>query len=407
MTSKPYSVWGSKKKSPELVDALVAHYHEVGLKKRNRDFFEAALVRNLKRALKGTGYRRVRRRAGRIIVDFMPEHSFEEAISRATRVFGVANVGAGLLVEPRLEGILEAAQQLMSPPDYESFSVRARRAHSRFPTPSGELNIMAGRSIQQSTGARVDLSNPDTTLYIEIFGSSCVVYRDRRPGPGGLPTGVSGRLLCLLSGGIDSPVAAWRMMRRGSELELVHFHGSPYTDSSSMVQAADLARALARYQPLVLLHLLPLADAQREVVIATPSHLRVVLYRRMMLRLASALAAERGAAALVTGDSLGQVASQTIENLRAADAAVPHRQVLRPLIGMDKLEIMATAGSIGTLSISTRRHQDCCVLFEPPNVSTRASATDASAAEADLDIEALVGKALAGRETRVFELQGP
>jgi tRNA uracil 4-sulfurtransferase len=215
---------------------------------------------------------------------------------------------------------------------------------------------------------------------------------------------VSGSLLALLSGGIDSPVAAWRMMRRGSVVELVHFHGYPYTDSSSITQAADLARALARYQPSVSLHLVPLADAQREIVIHSPSHLRILLYRRMMLRMAGALARDRSAAALVTGDSLGQVASQTIENITAADDALSGPRVLRPLIAMDKNEIMANAREIGTLDISIRDHQDCCVLFEPHSVATRPSLEDAAQAEAELDLDSLVGKALAERETRDFEL---
>ena len=305
------------------MQAMVAHYHEVGLKKRNRRFFEDALVRNLKRALKGTGYRRVSIQAGRVIVDFLPEHRLEEAILRATSVFGIANVGAGLLVDARLEAIVQAALRLMSPSDYASFSVRSRRAHTRIPQSSGELNAIVGQAIKDRTGAPVDLSAPDATVYIEVFRRSCLVYRDRRPGPGGLPVGVSGRLLGLLSGGIDSPVAAWRMMRRGSEVELVHFHAYPYTDSSSIAQATDLARALTRYQPLVLLHLIPLGELQREIVIGSRDNLRILLYRRMMLRLASSLASERGAAALVTGDSLGQVASQTIENIGAADASVP------------------------------------------------------------------------------------
>jgi tRNA uracil 4-sulfurtransferase len=389
------------------VQALVAHYHEVGLKKRNRRFFEDALVRNLKRALKGTGYRRVSIQAGRVIVDFLPEHRLEEAILRATSVFGIANVGAGLLVDARLEAIVQAALRLMSPSDYASFSVRSRRAYTRIPQSSGELNAIVGQAIKDHTGAPVDLSAPDATLYIEVFRRSCLVYRDRRSGPGGLPVGVSGRLLGLLSGGIDSPVAAWRMMRRGSEVELVHFHAYPYTDSSSIAQATDLARALTRYQPLVLLHLIPLGELQREIVIGSRDNLRILLYRRMMLRLASSLATERGAAALVTGDSLGQVASQTIENIGAADASVPGQRVLRPLIGMDKQEIISTARSIGTLDISTRRHQDCCVLFEPHSVATRPSPTDAADAEADLDIDALAGKALAGRETSVVQLEGP
>jgi len=286
----------------------------------------------------------------------------------------------------------------------ESFAVRARRSYSAMATTSQEINEQIGRLIQDDLGVPVNLSKPQTTLWIELFGGAALVYRQRRPGPGGLPVGVSGRMLALLSGGIDSPVAAWRMARRGAEVEMVHFHGQPYTDPSSLRQATELAEILTRFQLRTTLHLIPLADAQREIVTSAPSSLRVVLYRRAMMRIACALAEERDAHALVTGDSLGQVASQTLENITTVDSAVPNTQVLRPLIGMDKQEIIDLAERIGTFGISTRRYQDCCVLFEPRSPATRATVADADAAEADLDIDAMVGKALAGREMRVLEL---
>ena len=230
------------------------------------------------------------------------------------------------------------------------------------------------------------------------------MYRKRIPGPGGLPVGVSGKMLGLLSGGIDSPVAAWRMARRGAEVEFVHFHGQPFTDPSSIRQATELAEVLTRYQLHSTLHLIPLADAQREIVTHAPANLRVVLYRRTMMRIAAALAEELGAKALITGDSLGQVASQTIENITTVDAALDRVEVLRPLIGMDKQEIIDEARVIGTYEISTREYQDCCVLFEPRSPATRANAGIADQAESELDIDALVGKALAAREAKVLEL---
>ena len=240
-----------------------------------------------------------------------------------------------------------------------------------------------------------------------MFGNGGIVYRTRVRGPGGLPVGVSGRMMALLSGGIDSPVAAWRMARRGVDVELIHFHGQPYTDHSSVRQATELAEVLTRYQLRSILHLVPLADAQREIVTHAPSNLRVVLYRRTMMRIAAELAEQRGCQALVTGDSLGQVASQTIENIGTVDAAVAGVQVIRPLIGMDKQEIVDNATSIGTYDISTRKHQDCCVLFEPRAPATRAKPHHAEKAEQELDMDALVGKALAGIETTELELPEP
>ena len=389
------------------MDALVAHYHEVGLKGRNRDFFEEALARNLKRALRATGYRRVRRRFGRLVVDFEPDALTDEAVERVARVFGIAYVGLGRRVAPDMDAIGAAALELMTAAPFESFAVRARRSYSSMESSSRDINVDIGQRIVDATGARVDLSNPDTTLHIELFGDSCVVYRTRVTGPGGLPVGTSGKMLALLSGGIDSPVAAWRIMRRGAEVELVHFHGQPYTDRSSTRQATELAEVLTRYQLATTLHLVPLADAQREIVTHAPADLRVVLYRRAMLRIAAALADERAARAIVTGDSLGQVASQTVENLQAIEAAVPTSQVIRPLIGMDKVEIIADARAIGTYDISTRKHQDCCVLFEPRSPTTHTDPGACDAAEAELDMGAIVGKALAGLETSRIELPDP
>lgn len=389
------------------MDALVAHYHEIGLKGRNRDFFEETLARNLRRALRGTGYKRVRRGFARIVADFYPQGLAEIATERAARVFGVAYVGTGIRVKPDLDEIGRIALEVIRQAPFESFSVRARRTYSSSEIPSSEVNVAIGQLIKDTTGARVDLKNPDATVWIELFGGTGVVYRVRERGPGGLPVGVSGRALALMSGGIDSPVAAWRIARRGVEVELVHFHGQPFTDPSSVRQASELAEVLARYQLRAVLHLIPLADAQREIVTHAPAPLRVVLYRRAMLRIAAALAAERGAQAIITGDSLGQVASQTIENIGTIDAAVSGVQVLRPLIGMDKQEIIELATRIGTYDISTRKYQDCCVLFEPRSPATRSDPRHAERAEMPLDMDALVGKALAGIETREFELPDP
>ena len=362
---------------------------------------------NVRRALRGTGYERVRRAYGRLVVDLADGAPAQEAAERCARVFGVAYVGLGTRTAARLEEIERASLETMLAAPFESFAVRARRTHARLETRSQEVNTRVGRLVQEATGARVDLSTPDVTLRIEVFGSTCIVYRRRWEGPGGLPVGVSGRVLALVSGGIDSPVAAWLLARRGADVEVVHFHGQPYTDPSSVHQVTDLCRVLARYQLNTVLHLVPFGDVQREIVLQAPASLRVVAYRRAMLRIAHALAGELQAEALVTGDSLGQVASQTLQNISAVDAAVPSAQVLRPLVGLDKQDIVELARRIGTYDISTRSYQDCCVLFEPRAPATRTRPEIAARAEAGLDVEALVGKALAGVETRSFELEPP
>ena len=389
------------------MDALVAHYHEIGLKGRNRHFFEEALVRNIKRALRGTRYKRVRGGFGRVMVDLEPDALHVIAARRVADVFGVAYVGLGKRVEPDMDALGATALELLQEETFGSFQVRARRSHSNFPGRSQDIHNVVGQHIKDKTGARVDLKNAEVTAWIELFGGTGIVYVKRFEGAGGLPAGVSGKMLALMSGGIDSPVAAWRMARRGADVELVHFHGQPYTDPSSVRQATEIAQALTRYQLRVVMHLVPLGDAQRDIVTHAPPALRVVLYRRAMMRISAELAREIGAQALITGDSLGQVASQTIENIRTVDAALEGVEVFRPLIGMDKQEIMDLATRIGTYEISTRAYQDCCVLFEPRSPATRSYPEIATKAESQLDMDALVGKALAGRETIVLELPDP
>lgn len=387
-----------------MADVLVIHYHEISLKGRNRDFFEDTLGRNLKRALRGTGYDRIRRGFGRITVDFKAANRLADAVERASKVFGIANIGVGRRVAQDIHEIGAVALELMEAEPFESFAVRARRSHSTFAMKSSEINEIIGQRIKDATGRPVRLKEPNATVYIEVFGNTALVYRRRIRGLGGLPVGTSGRMIALLSGGIDSPVASWRMALRGAEVEFLHFHGRPYTDPSSIRQVEELLDVLVRYQLRGLLHLVPLGDAQKEIVLHSPANLRVVLYRRTMMRIAAALATQREAQALITGDSLGQVASQTVENINTVSGSIPGVQVFRPLIGMDKMEIIKTAQAIGTFDISTRKYQDCCVLFEPRSPITRATATAADRAEDELDVDALAGKALAGIETRVFEL---
>ena len=387
--------------------ALVAHYHEIGLKGRNRNFFEDALDRNLRRALRGTGYRKIRNQFGRVVIDMEPDGNVAEAARRAASVFGVVYIGVDQRVEPDLDAIGDAAVELATEKPFDSFAVRARWTYSNFNIKSQQINETVGQRIVDATGGKVDLKHPGATISIELFAKSGVIYRTRLQGPGGLPVGTSGRMLALLSGGIDSPVAAWRMARRGADVEFIHFHGRPYTDPSSIRQATELVEALTRYQLKSTLHLVPLGDVQRDIVMSAPANMRIILYRRAMMRIAERLADERRAVALITGDSLGQVASQTIENIRTVNGAIKDIEMFRPLIGMDKQEIVDQATAIGTYEISTRPHQDCCVLFEAREPATRANAGIAEKAERELDIDALTGRALEGVETLEFELPDP
>ncbi|MBI4729536.1 MAG: tRNA 4-thiouridine(8) synthase ThiI [Acidobacteria bacterium] len=379
----------------------VVHYHEIGLKGRNRSFFEQALVRNLARATGDLGLARPRRLPGRIIIE-LPEGADRAAVEARLRdVYGAANFSIASGGTLDLESVYEVAWELVRERSFETFAVRARRTQSPFPFSAREINEKLGTVLLERSGKRVNLSAPDLTCHVEIVGDLVFVYAGRTPGAGGLPVGVSGTVVALLSAGIDSPVAAARMMRRGARCVFVHFHSQPFTDASSVRRAGEIAGMLARFQHDVRLFLVPLAPAQQRIVAACPESLRTLLYRRMMVRIASEIAGREGAKALVTGDSLGQVASQTLENLWVVEdaASLP---VHRPNLGRDKAEIIAEAQALGTFEVSSAPCQEACVLFEPRRPATKASVAQARAAEESLDLTRLVADSVAASETRTY-----
>ncbi len=262
-------------------------------------------------------------------------------------MFGVANVAPVLAVPADLDVIVRTAVDVALEAEFETFAVRARRARTHFPHASQIVNERVGDAVRVGLSKRVDLSHPDLTIRIEIVGDRAYVSARRVEGPGGLPVGTSGQVVALLSAGIDSPVALWRMMKRGSSPTAVHFHGQPFTDPSSERKVARILEALRPWGYRRPWWSVPLGEAQREVTVSAPPALRTLLYRRLMLRISAHIAEEEGALAVVTGESLGQVASQTLENMVAVDAAAPIT-VLRPLVGTDKIEIMRDAERIGT-----------------------------------------------------------
>jgi thiamine biosynthesis protein ThiI len=287
---------------------------------------------------------------------------------------------------------------------FRSFRISARRAFKSYPLTSVELNRELGAFVlaRLQNAVRVNLREPELEVHVEVLPAETFVYADPVPGPGGLPVGVSGTVAALLSGGIDSPVAAWRMMKRGCRVIFVHFHSVPYLPATSQAKARALVERLTQWQYRSDLLLVPLGEIQREVVLSVPPPIRVVVYRRMMVRIAEALGRPMGAEALVTGESLGQVASQTLTNLSRIDevAGLP---VLRPLVGMDKLEITGEAQRLGTFEISIEPDADCCTLFVPRHPSTRVGADEIRAAETRLDIARLVGLGVAGAIRESFE----
>ncbi|MCA1839093.1 MAG: tRNA uracil 4-sulfurtransferase ThiI [Actinomycetota bacterium] len=376
-------------------NVVIAHYHEVGLKGRNRSFFERTLAENIRIAIAGTGYEKVVLISGRVLVMLSASSNLGDIIDGMSRVFGLAGFSPTFEVEPVMQALCDAAIELASSAQFSSFAIRARRGNSSFPQTSQVINETVGQAVKDHTRASVNLSAPDWTCHIELVENRAFMYQERLDAPGGLPVGSSGRALSLLSGGIDSPVASWFVAKRGAAIDHIHFHGQPFADPSSVRQATRLARALKPWTQKSQLWLIEFGPIQSEIVTSAPQELRIVLYRRFMMRIAENLAAREGHQALVTGESLGQVASQTLPNITAIDSAVGSLPVLRPLIGFDKIEIEQVAKRIGTYEISIDPHQDCCVLFVPRKVTTAARPRDLEAAELALDVPALVGKGLA------------
>ena len=376
------------------------HYAEIGLKGKNRIFFEKRLVSNIKVALRGTGYAEVERLHDRILVRLDKDADVSEIKKRLRQVMGIAYFELACSTERDITAIKETALQQIRERTYESLKVETRRTDKTYPLTSPQISAEVGGYLIEQTGTRADMHNPDLVCWIKITQKNVYISTEKIPGIGGLPVGVSGKVLVMLSGGIDSPVAAWQMIKRGAKAVFIHFYSYPYTDKASLEKVIELAQILAVSNYRSLVYLVPFAELQQVIVTGTPAPLRVLLYRRMMTRIAQRVATMVNAEALVTGESLAQVASQTLTNLRTIEA-IADIPILRPLIGEDKAEIIEKAQRIDTFDVSTRPHQDCCSLFVPKHPATRASLTELEDAESDLDIEALVEDALNNLEKQV------
>lgn len=383
---------------------IVVHYHELWLKGRNRRFFLSKLFTALRKALEGIAVRRIEQPGDRFIVRLGDGASLEEATSRVSRVLGIAFYAVGRTVERSMETLCRAAWDEVEHLQFANFAVRAKRSDKSFPHTSMEIDATIGRYLLDRFGesgrdVRVKLTDPELTCYVEITPGPALVYARRIPGTGGLPANTAGRMMCLLSGGYDSAVAAYQMMKRGAHLSFAHFYGTgARPGESSLHIAGELVRRLVPYQFHAKLYRVPFEAIQREIVRYAPEDYRVLLYRRMMLRIAQALAKGARSLALVTGDSLGQVASQTLRNLIAVEAAA-RIPVFRPLIGTDKMEILDTARKIGTYETSSEPFHDCCPVFMPRTPALYASAEELDEAESKLDVYALVAQGV--QETTV------
>ena len=375
------------------VHCIVVHYHEIALKGKNRPMFVRRLGDNLRAATAGLGIKEVRRLTGRLVLMLKPTAAIEEICQQVANVPGVANFAVGYRTPLQLEILKGAILEALAGRTFGTFRVQTKRGYKAFPLTSPEINSDVGHYLQQHIDAAVDLETPEFTVSIEILPHEALFYFDRQDGPGGLPVGVSGAVVCLLSGGIDSPVAAYRMLKRGCTAAFVHFHSYPILSRVSQEKVRDLVALLTRYQFASRLILIPFAPIQQRIVADVTAPYRVVLYRRYMVRIAEAFAHLFDAKALVTGESVGQVASQTLENLAAIDE-VSGLPILRPLIGMDKQEIVRQAMALGTYDISILPDQDCCSLFVPHHPTVRADPEVIARIEANLDTSTLIQQAI-------------
>ncbi|MBX3329204.1 MAG: tRNA 4-thiouridine(8) synthase ThiI [Nitrospira sp.] len=373
---------------------VIAHYHELALKGNNRDYFEQRLIKNIRTALKDLGVRQVENLHSRIRIWLPPEASREMVRDRLKRICGIANFLLGRVVplqltHPDLDAITTAVLEEIESQSFTTFRVTARRADKRLTLTSMDIEKALGAAVCARTGKKVSLKNPDLTIYAELLSKEAFCSAEKTEGPGGMPVGVSGKIACLISGGIDSPVAAYRMIKRGCLASFIHFSGRPLVSRASEEKVHELVRHLTTFQYESRLYVIPFGEIQREIILSAPAQFRIVLYRRMMIRIAQELARKEQCWALVTGDSLGQVASQTPQNLCAIEEAA-ELPILRPLIGMDKREIIDEARRLGTYETSIEPDQDCCKLFVPPHPSTKTRLEDVQKVERLIDVSTLV-----------------
>ena len=371
------------------MDSVLIRYHEIALKKGNRRYFTELLKRNVLAAIRDFGPKDIRSLPARILVSFKDHPASADLIERISSVFGVANFSLVERVDRDLDTLRSHILSALNGHSFESFRIETQRGDKTFPLSSPEINRQLGAAVQEKSGARVDLEHPKFTVTVEILPHDAFFGFTKIAGAGGLPVGSSGRVAALISGGIDSPVAAYRLMQRGCRIIFVHFHSVPYQDRTSQEKVRRLVQRLNRHQFSSHLYLVAFGEIQRQIVASVARPLRVVLYRRMMLRIAEAIARKEKAKALVTGESLGQVASQTLDNMAVIQQAA-RLPILRPLVGMDKQEIIDQARRIGTFEISSISDQDCCQLFVPAHPATKARLNAVEAEESKLALAELV-----------------
>jgi thiamine biosynthesis protein ThiI len=386
---------------------ILCHYGEIGTKGKNRRQFERKLKDNMKAGLKAAcpgSYAEIRTVRGRIVIELskIGRESLDSMKEVLRNTFGLVYFAPATRMEQKKEILEAAALELVKTLPGESFRITTRRSDPNIPLSTQKMNEEIGAAVVEKFGKKVNLTQPDVNCHIDLVEDSAFVYAHRIDGFGGLPVGMGGKVLSMISGGIDSPVATWQMMKRGAFINYLHFHSVPYTSDASIKKVLDVIKVFQKHQLRATLFLAELAPIQEEVIEKCHEKYRIILYRRFMFRIAEALAKREGAHAVITGESLGQVASQTIENMETIEA-VTSMPILRPLVGMDKQEIVNKSKEIGTYDISILPDEDCCAYFQPKQPATKATVEQLQKAEENLDVEALVEGALDSLHKKVIE----
>ncbi|HET7626848.1 MAG TPA: tRNA uracil 4-sulfurtransferase ThiI [Bacillales bacterium] len=383
-------------------DHIIIRFGELSLKGRNRKQFIDCLQSNVKRKLTGFADIRVKRSFDKMFV-LLNGQPYMPIIEQLQEVFGIQSLSLALKTESDLEamktGALAAIREL---DNVRTFKISARRIEKSFPIRSDKLNREIGAHVLKNADVKVDVHHPDVDLKVEVKKKFTFISGIRFPGAGGLPVGAGGKGMLMLSGGIDSPVAAFLMMKRGAVVEAVHFHSPPYTSERAKQKVVDLCRELTKFGGTIRLHVVPFTNAQETINRSVPDNYRMTIMRRLMLRISERIAQQHGALAVATGESLGQVASQTLESMNTINE-VTNMPVLRPLLAMDKTEITAIAKKIGTYDISIRPYEDCCTIFVPAAPKTKPRRDKANHFERHLETEKLIEEAVAQTEILSFD----
>ncbi|CEN97213.1 thiamine biosynthesis protein ThiI [[Clostridium] sordellii] len=391
-----------------MYNIAIVKYGEIGVKGKNRYIFENKLIKNIKSMLSPLGKFNVYKEYGRIYVDLGEfAEEYEEVLEEIKKVFGVVGVCPGIRAEKDYDKLKELALKLLDEKIEEgskSFKVTSRRGDKSLPLTSQEMSkdIAGFLVFNVKDRIKVDVRNPETTIHCEYRQNHVMVYSDTVPGYGGLPVGTNGRAMSLLSGGIDSPVASWMVAKRGVEIEAIHFHSYPFTSEKSQEKVRDLAQILAKYCGKVRLHKVNILEIQKAIGISCKEEEMTIISRRFMMKIAQRVGEMRFCDALVTGESIGQVASQTIQGLTCTNAAIT-LPVFRPLIAMDKSEIIDIAQKIGTFETSVIPEEDCCTVFSPKSPVTKPKLDRIERSESALDVEKLIKDAIDNMEVEVFE----